>query len=59
MGEKITGVVPWPAVLAPGDEVAKVIAKTPFNLAITKIAMSVKRGLYFFILVGGGAISCR
>lgn len=47
-GKKITGVVPWPAVLAPGDEVAKVIAKPPFNLVITKSAMSVKRGLLFF-----------
>lgn len=57
---KITGVVPWPAVLAPGDEVAKVIAKPPFNLVIIKTAMSVKRGLYFFLLlfflVGGDLV---
>lgn len=26
---QIGGVVPWPAVLAPGDEVAKVIGKPP------------------------------
>lgn len=47
--------VPWPAVLAPGDEVAKVMAKPPFNLIIIKNAMSAKRGLYFFFsfLVGG------
>lgn len=35
-----TGVVPWPAVLAPGDEVAKVIGKPPLILFIIELNVS-------------------
>lgn len=62
--EEITGVVPCPAVLAPGDEVAKVMAKPPFSLLIMKEGCQ-QRGLYFFscllksLALGGVPIAFR
>lgn len=34
---KLTGVVPWPAVLAPGEDVANVMAKPPFSALSMKL----------------------
>jgi hypothetical protein len=47
--EEITGVVPCPAVLAPGDEVAKVMAKPPFSLLIMKEGCQ-QRGFIFSLV---------
>ena len=34
---KLTGVVPWPAELAPGEDVANVMAKPPFSALSMKL----------------------